>query len=299
MRVVVNAETGIERRVRPLPGSPLGLLGRPLSAGTGIASSVPDCHDLRAVGHEIVNHSSWLNAAGQLFKPAPRVSSVPIAPGEFCIVVDDALANPEGLVSWALAQRFRPPEGFPYPGVILDAPPAVTALVCDYFAQHVRGRLGGRRTLSTTVRLSLVTLAPQQLRPMQWQCHRDRLGRGTPETRLAAMVAYLFHETELGGTSFYRPLLSEEDTERMINDAGRMSAAEFSARYGLESSYLSGSNRYFERVAQVPAAWNRMLFYNGDLFHSADITVPARLSGDPRRGRLTLNGFFTCRPAVR
>jgi Family of unknown function (DUF6445) len=248
---------------------------------------------------EPVSHSSWLNGAGQFFNPAARVDAVQIAPGEVCIIVDEALANPEGLVGWAVTRRFRPPEGFPYPGVILDAPPPVTGLIGDYFARHVRARLGGRRTLSTTVRLSLVTLAPQQLRPMQWQCHRDRLGRATPEIRLAAMVAYLFHDGELGGTSFYRPLLSEEDTERMINDAGRMSAADFSARYGLECGYLSGSNRYFERVAQVPAAWNRMLFYNGDLFHSADITAPARLSGDPRRGRLTLNGFFTCRPAAR
>lgn len=249
------------------------------------------------MGRETAIQLSWLNGAGQFFNPAPRIDVLAVAPGEFCIVVDEALANPEGLVGWAATQRFRPPEGFPYPGVILDAPPAVTALVGDYFAQHVRGSLGGRRTLSTTVRLSLVTLAPQQLRPMQW--HRDRLGRASPEVRLAAMVAYLFHDEELGGTSFYRPLLSDEETERMINDAGRMSAAEFGTRYGLEGGYLSGSNRYFERVAQVPAAWNRMLFYNGDLFHCADIAAPARLSEAPRSGRLTLNGFFTCRPAVR
>jgi len=242
---------------------------------------------------------SWFNGAGQFFNPAPRVSAVPIAPGEFCIVVDDALANPEGLVGRAAMQDFRPPQGFPYPGVIVDAPPAVSAMVGNYFAQYVRGSLGGRRTLSTTVRLSLVTLSPHELRPVQWQCHRDRLGPAPHDLRLAGMVAYLFRDTELGGTSFYRSLLSDEETERMINDAGRMSAAEFSARYGLEAGYLSGSNRFFERVAQVPAAWNRMLFYNGDLFHSADIAAPARLSADPRTGRLTLNGFFTCRPAAR
>ena len=251
------------------------------------------------MGRDSVIQSSWLNGAGQFFNPTPRVDVLAVAPGEICIVVDEALANPQGLVGWAATQRFRPPQGFPYPGVILDAPPPVTALVGDYFAQHARGRLGGRRTLSATVRLSLVTLAPQQLRPMQWQCHRDRLGRASPEVRLAAMVAYLFHDAELGGTSFYRALLSDEETERMIEDAGRMSTAEFGACYGLEGGYLSGSNRYFERVAQVPAAWNRMLFYNGDLFHSGDIAAPARLSGDPRRGRLTLNGFFTCRPAAR
>ena len=85
----------------------------------------------------------------------------------------------------------------------------------------------------------------------------------------------------------------------MIDDAGRMSAGEFTGRYGLEARYLNGSNRYFERLAQVPAAWNRMLFYNSDLYHSGDIAHPERLSAEPRRGRLTLNGFFTCRSAVR
>jgi hypothetical protein len=242
---------------------------------------------------------SWLNGTGQFFNPAPRVSAVPIAPGEICIVVDEALANPQGLVDWAATRQFRPPEGFPYPGVLADAPPAVSAMVGDYFAERARSRLGGRRTLSTTVRLSLVTLAPRELRPVQWQCHRDRLGATPRDLRLAAMVTYLFRDRELGGTSFYRSRLSDEETERMIADADGLSAAEFSRRYGLEAGYLNGSNRYFERLALVPAAWNRMLFYNGDLFHCGDITAPARLSADPRSGRLTLNGFFTCRPAAR
>lgn len=241
---------------------------------------------------------SWLNDAGQFFNPAARFTTVGLAPGESCIVVDHALANPQGLVSWAAAQPFQAPQGFPYPGVIADAPASVATMVGDYFAAHARGRLGGRRTLSVTVRLSLVTVAPHALRPVQWQCHRDRLGPVPGDLRLAAMVAYLFQDPALGGTSFYRSLQSEADTDRMIEDAGRMNGAEFGARYGLEAGYLSGSNRYFERLAQIPAAWNRMLFYNGDLFHSGDITAPQRLSADARTGRLTLNGFFTCRAAA-
>jgi hypothetical protein len=241
---------------------------------------------------------SWLNEAGQFFNPAARVSAVALASGEFCLVVDEALANPQGLIAWAAGQHFQPPSGFPYPGVIVAAPPSVSARVSDYFAQHARARLGGRRTLSSTVRLSLVTTAPRELRPVQWQCHRDRLGPVPRDLRLAAMVAYLFQDPALGGTSFYRSLQSEPETDRMIDDAGSLDAAEFAARYGLGAGYLSGSNRYFERLAQIPAAWNRMLFYNGDLFHSGDVAAPQRLSADPRTGRLTLNGFFTCRRAL-
>ncbi len=241
---------------------------------------------------------SWLNGVGRFFNPAARLSAVPVAPGELCIVVDEALANPEGLVDWASVQQFRPAEGFHYPGVVVDAPATVSTMIGDYFAERVRGRLGGRRTLSMTVRLSLVTLPPEQLRPTQWQCHRDRLGPTPDDLRFPAMVAYLFRDPGLGGTSFYRPLVSEEEIGRMIADASRMDGAEFGTRYGLEAGYQSGNNRYFERLAQIPAAWNRMLFYNGNLFHSGDIAAPARLSPDPRRGRLTLNGFFTCRPAA-
>lgn len=241
---------------------------------------------------------SWLNDVGQFFNPAARFSTVPIAPGEFCIVIDDVLANPEGLIDWAARQQFMQPD-FAYPGVLVDAPPSVSVMVGDYFAQHARSRLGGRRTLQARVRLSLVTLSPSELRPPQWQCHRDRLGPLPQSLRLAAMVMYLFRDPALGGTSFYRSLQSVEETERMIDDAGGMSAAQFSERYGLEAGYLNGGNRYFERLAQIPAAWNRMIFYNSDLFHSGDITAPARLSADPRLGRLTLNGFFTCRRAAR
>jgi uncharacterized protein DUF6445 len=98
---------------------------------------------------------SWLNGAGQFFNPSARVSAEPIVPGEFCIVIDEALANPAGLLEW------------------------------------------GRRRV-----------------------------------------------------------------QRSLWPRGR-------------------------------------LFYNGGLFHSGDITAPARLSADPRTGRLTVNGFFSCRPAAR
>jgi hypothetical protein len=42
-----------------------------------------------------------------------------------------------------------------------------------------------------------------------------------------------------------------------------------------------------------------MIYYDGGLFHSGDIGEPSQLSADPRVGRLTLNGFFTCRRNAR
>jgi hypothetical protein len=44
----------------------------------------------------------------------------------------------------------------------------------------------------------------------------------------------------------------------------------------------------------VPARWNRMAFYDGTVFHSGDVGSAQALVDDPRIGRLTLNGFFSC-----
>jgi hypothetical protein len=56
------------------------------------------------------------------------------------------------------------------------------------------------------------------------------------------------------------------EIERMVQDSGQLDAATFSQRWNVHPGYMHGSD-------------------NG----------PAGLlSDDPRRDRLTLNGFFTC-----
>jgi Family of unknown function (DUF6445) len=78
-----------------------------------------------------------------------------------------------------------------------------------------------------------------------------------------------------------------------------MDRAGFDATHpSIAQDYMGESNDYFERIGQVPARWNRMIFYDGRLFHSGEVGNPQALTGDPNTGRLTLNGFFTCsRPA--
>jgi hypothetical protein len=239
--------------------------------------------------------TAWLDSAGRFFNPDPRIGVSQIDHEQVCVVVDDALSNPEGLIDWAAAQTFVPARDYPYPGVVLEAPAAITQLIGEHFAQYARGKLRARRTQSVTVRLSLVTVPPAELDPIQWQCHRDRLAVEPDRVIFGAMVLYLFRNPALGGTSFYRPLQGAEQVDRMNADSQALSAAEFGARYGLHAGYMNGSNPYFERIAQVPAAWNRMIYYDGGLFHSGDVGEPSLLSADPTVGRLTLNGFFTCR----
>ena len=60
--------------------------------------------------------------------------------------------------------------------------------------------------------------------------------------------------------------------------------------------YMTGSNEAADLLEKVPAKFNRLIFYSGDLPHSAYISRPELLSTDPSTGRLTLNLFASAWP---
>jgi Family of unknown function (DUF6445) len=235
-----------------------------------------------------------------VFNPRPRIQRLPMpGPGlaqQAAWVIDDVLLQPEALRQQAKAGRehFRSAPHNAYPGLEWPMDTAVSAPLADFFMLHVRGLLGARRTLSMYSRLSLATLQPQALRPLQRLCHRDRFGVG-PGQGVAACVIYLFEAPELGGTSFYRPRRPMAEINADIPRWNAMSDEAFTQEIGAAPAYLTTSNAHFEQVLTVPPAWNRAVFYDGSQFHSSHITQPQRLSADPATGRLTLNGFFITR----
>ena len=60
--------------------------------------------------------------------------------------------------------------------------------------------------------------------------------------------------------------------------------------------YMTESNDVAELLYTVPARFNRFVFYSGDIPHTGAITAPELLSADPKKGRLTLNLFFSVLP---
>lgn len=227
-----------------------------------------------------------------MFNPRPTIGYLAIDGRHTCAVVDDFLLEPRKLVAHAVAQRkqFATDADNYYPGPELGLGREFAFALDEFFMQHARRSLGARRTVSVSGRLSMATLGVEQLRPLQRLCHRDAASLPAGEG-VAASVAYLFDEPRLGGTSFYVPKQSLEETARMLRDA-RDGTLEVAA------SYLHKSNAWFEQVCTVPAAFNRAIFYDGSVFHAAQIDEPRMLSADPACGRLTMNGFFRYRKSA-
>ena len=235
-----------------------------------------------------------------IFSPRPAIRAIPIDDTHDCLVVDNALVEPERWLAHAVAQgdAFRANPRYAYPGAELPMPDDFAGALDDFFRVHVRTRLGGRRTIGMTTRMAMVTQPPHALQPRQWMCHRDSQ-HIEPGECIAASVLYLFRDERLGGTSIYRPRLGERETARIVHDSSTMDAATFTRIHGVTAGYITDSNAWFERVLTVPPAFNRMVFYDGSLFHAAHLTHPELLSNDPATGRLTINGFFRCTRQLR
>src|SRR5438105_6274867 len=89
---------------------------------------------------------------------------------QFCLLVDDALLNPDELVQFAAERRaeFNSVDFSYYPGIYLMAPADLTGRLTDYFQLQARRRFDARRCVETICRYAMVTLPPEALRPIQW-----------------------------------------------------------------------------------------------------------------------------------
>ncbi|MDH4289419.1 MAG: DUF6445 family protein [Aquincola sp.] len=231
-----------------------------------------------------------------MFNATPSVSRVELAPGSRVTVIDDVLSDPHALVDLAVRHRtaFTRATTNAFPGLELPLPQTVLDRFAEHFSQHARAAIGARRVLSASGRLSLVTLPPAALGALQRVCHRDRLAARADQC-VGAAVVYLFRDEQLGGTSFFRSRHDVAATETLIRRWSTTDAQTFTAETGWPAGYMLSSNQHFEHVARIDARWNRMVCYDGSLFHGSHIERPELLSDDPSRGRLTLNLFYVCR----
>lgn len=234
-----------------------------------------------------------------MVNPRAFATVVPIFDGHQCVIIDDFLAEPETMVEYAALERdhfFDSADNY-YPGPELPLTGRFVSSVQEAFLLHARTPLKARRVLGITSRLSLVTRRPEQLLPGQRMPHRDSYDLAEMEG-VGAMVLYLFSDERLGGTSFFKPKLPPEEINALLRELRRKEKAGESPAPGAPATFAIASDEHFEKVLTVAPKFNRAIFYNGELFHSAYITAPELMVGDPTVGRLTVNAFFKLRMAA-
>lgn len=222
-----------------------------------------------------------------------RVTSATLgAEREPLLLVDTMLSNPETLLAFADTATFTPaftPAGG-YPGLRAAAPRAYTdAMIrtlmgplCDTFG------LGPVTVTRAECTFSIVTLPPDRLTPPQRAPHVD-----STDGHQFAILHYL-SKTDFGGTAFYRHRATGFET---ITDARKDAFLAARAREGWSPGYVDDGEPWFEQIADVDAAFNRVIAYRSHILHSGRILHPDRLSPTPREGRLTANIFVTLRGA--
>ena len=228
------------------------------------------------------------------FNPRPVVQKLRLTTGQEVVVVDDALDLPNRLtvLARAVQSEFVQVPGNAFPGSQLRMDDDFSAKLDTFFRVHIRALLGGRHSVQMFARLSRVTLDPSQLDARQRICHRDSAGVDLRHT-ISACVLYLFDDTSLGGTVFFEPCVDSAMAETLVLDASDLEASQFADKYGWEASYMTESNAYFNVIGRVAAKYNRIIFYDGNIFHSSDIRQPEKLNAPGSLGRLSINGFFT------
>ena len=223
-----------------------------------------------------------------------------IADGHVCAIVDDFLKHPHDVVEYAANNEdafYTPDVG--YPGLLLD----VSSGTMNDVYRFIRSRMSQQFSffkggIALATNLSMATLRPDKLANLQRLCHTDP--RQRMDRQNYAALIYLFENEALGGTGFYewkeRELI-EQATVLEAEDPAKALAflQEHFATYAKPACYMTESNEIAERISEIPARFNRMIFYSGDVPHSAQIASPELLSDDISKGRLTLNCFATVR----
>ena len=229
-----------------------------------------------------------------------RIRTQEIADGESCVIVDDFLEDPDAVIEFACANQnaFTQPE-YPYPGVRLD----LDERMVEDLHQFIRLRMSRqfsflRGDIVQRSGLSIITMAPDELSVYQRLCHIDPSQTGR---RQYAALVYLYDDERLGGTAFYRikqPVIYEHALHVCWHDDAAASRflAEHCELFRGPPRYMTDSNELAELLTVVPARFNRLVFYRGDMHHSGYITAPELLTDDLRTGRLTLNCFISVVP---
>jgi len=208
------------------------------------------------------------------------------------LIIDDVLLNPDDLIDYAAATPFSMPEATFYPGLNAPLPPAYLQTLLPVLRPSLMRAFGvGDGRLISRAFFALSTRSPEEMVPLQKIPHYDQ-----PDPRCLAMVHYLGRD-QAGGTGFFRHgLTGFESIDRTRRDPYmRQVTAELEALGDRLTGYTGPDTPNYDLLEQVEPQFNRLVIYRSHVLHCA-LFNGARLTDNPRTGRLTANSFFTPAP---
>ncbi len=207
--------------------------------------------------------------------------------GHPLLVIDDFALDPDALVDIAAASPFHAPETTWYPGVNADTPDAYLDGLLNILMPSLRRGFGfGDVRLRARSFFALSTKPLAELVPLQRIPHYDQTN---PDC--LAILHYLGRD-QTGGTGFFRHKSSGfEAIDPGRRDAYRQMVDADLAAIGDRLDRFTGPDTpNYEMIDQVEPQFNRLVIYRSNVLHCA-LFDGARLSEDPRIGRLTANSF--------
>lgn len=226
--------------------------------------------------------------------PMCKITRIAIDAHRDCLVVDDFFLRPQDVVNVAneRASDFRLQlRGIP--GALLQPSPLEVAPIRSFISNELSKefKFSPDDAVLWTY-FALVFRPPEELTWAQRIPHTDP---GAENGRKSyAGVVYLFRDSNLGGTGFYRyknekfldraDELGKQDPEEALEYLKR-----HLAMFRKPSEYITASCDAAELITKIPARFNRLLCYSGSIPHSPHIENPSLLRCDVLSGRLTLS----------
>ena len=205
------------------------------------------------------------------------------------MVIDNLLADPYALVDLAATKVFGDVASY-FPGIRAKVPLTFQHFILDTLRSELISTFGlpGGTLRFTACHFSLVTTPPDKLTYLQRIPHIDSLNSNE-----LAFILYLF-KADLGGTAFYRHRKTGYEVVDQVRkpEYWRHVEAEQAAVERDSTGYIHGDTEFYEQVGQQEGVFNRMLVYRRTSLHSATLRPDFVAVTDPRRGRLSVNGFI-------
>ncbi|MGO2370753.1 MAG: DUF6445 family protein [Pseudoalteromonas prydzensis] len=221
-----------------------------------------------------------------------------IVPGTnvYAFIIDDFLLDTASVMNFAYNIAYFNPmfsDNSFYPGIRDHMPQPYQRLLHTFFQNEILPRIRNKNYSESILHkslLSLVSCKPENLIVDQKVPHIDSC-----DERDYAFVHYLSGE-ELGGTSIYKYLPQnlvefKEEHKPVLNEI----ISNVKSTPHEHTGYITGSTSLFEQVFKIEAKFNRLVIYQGNLLHSANINSEEKCLANPKIGRLSIASFASVR----